>query len=115
VTAVDPSSAAELDEGRRFPLCRPDALRRLWSEAALVEVDVVPIEARTRFAGFPDLWDPFLAGQGPAPGYVASLAPAARERLREALRQRVPARATARSRSARAWGVRGRRAGVVDR
>ena len=116
VTAVDPSSVAELDEGRRFPLCRPDPLRRLWSEAALVEVKVVPIEVRTRFAGFSDLWDPFLPGQGPAPGHVASLAAAARERLREALQQRVPARTDGSiALRARAWGVRGRRAGVVDR
>ena len=114
VTVVDPSSAAELDEGRRFPLCRPDPLRRLWSEAALVEVEVAPIEVPTRFADFSDLWDPFLAGQGPAPGYVASLAPAARKRLREALRQRMPARADGSiALRARAWGVRGRRAGVV--
>ncbi|MCD9874658.1 class I SAM-dependent methyltransferase [Streptomyces sp. NR30] len=68
VTAVDPSSAAELDEGRRFPLCRPAPLRRLWSEAALVEVEVAPIEVPTRFTDFADLWDPLLAGQGPAPG-----------------------------------------------
>jgi SAM-dependent methyltransferase len=116
VTTVDPSSAAALDEGRRFPLCRPASLRRLWSEAGLVEVEVDPIEIPTLFPDFADLWDPFLAGQGPAPGYVASLAPAARERLRETLRERVPARPDGSiALRARAWGVQGRKARAVDR
>ena len=116
VTAVDPSSAAELDEGRRFPLCRPAPLRRLWSEAALVEVEVAPLEVPTRFTDFADLWDPLLAGQGPAPGDVASLAPAAEERTRNALRERVRVRPDGSIElRARAWGVRGRRAGAVDR
>lgn len=115
VTAVDPGSAAERDEGRRFPLCRPAPLRRLWGEAALVEVEVVPLEVPTPFADFADLWDPFLSGQGPAPGHVASLAPAARERLRTELRERVPTRADGSiPLRARAWAVRGRRAGGLD-
>lgn len=115
VARVDPASAAALDEGRRFALCRPGPLRRLWSEAGLVEVEVEPIEIPTRFTDFADLWDPFLAGQGPAPGYVASLAPAARQRLRETLREQVPARADGSiALRARAWAVRGRKAGVGD-
>ncbi|WP_405865047.1 MULTISPECIES: class I SAM-dependent methyltransferase [unclassified Streptomyces] len=114
VATVDPTSAAALDEGRRFLLCRPPSLRRLWGEAGLTEVEVAPIEVPTLFADFADLWDPFLAGQGPAPGYVASLTPAARERLREALRERVPARPDGSiALRARAWAVRGRKAGVV--
>ncbi|MFE6175196.1 hypothetical protein [Streptomyces sp. NPDC056464] len=71
-------------------------------------MSTAPIEVPTVFADFADLWDPFLAGQGPAPGYVASLAPPARDRLREALRATVP---TAPDGSvplgARAWAVRG--------
>ena len=111
-TTVDPSAAA-LDEGRRFPLCRPDPLRRLWDGAGLVEVTVTPLEIPTRFADFTDLWDPFLAGQGPAPGYVAPLAPAARERLRAALRERVPTSPDGSiALRARAWAVRGRKPGA---
>jgi SAM-dependent methyltransferase len=67
--AVDPSAGA-LDEGGRFPLCAPEPLRELWTGAGLVETAVAPIEVPTRFAGFADLWEPFLAGQGPAPGYA---------------------------------------------
>lgn len=106
-TATDPSAAA-LDEGRRFRDCRPVPLHSLWTDAGLAEVSTAPIEVPTLFADFADLWDPFLTGQGPAPGYVASLAPPARARLRDALRAAVP---TAPDGSvpltARAWAVRG--------
>ncbi|WP_340377434.1 class I SAM-dependent methyltransferase [Streptomyces sp. SS7] len=105
--ARDPS-AAPLDEGRRFPLCRPGPLRALWAEAGLTGVSVRPLTVPTVFTGFPDLWDPFLSGQGPAPGYVAALPPEHREELRTALAAAVP-RATNGSLglSARAWAVRG--------
>ncbi|MES5820491.1 methyltransferase domain-containing protein [Streptomyces sp. RG80] len=110
-TDLDPSAAAQ-DERRRFPLCRPSALRLLWTEAGLTEVTVAPIDITTRFAHFDDLWDPFLSGQGPAPGYVAALPPAARERLRGTLRERVPADADGTiTLRARAWAVRGRTRG----
>ncbi|GGR32292.1 class I SAM-dependent methyltransferase [Streptomyces netropsis] len=105
---VDPS-AASLDEGHRFPVCRPDPLRALWTEAGLVDVAVAPIEVSTVFAGFADLWEPFLAGQGPAPGYVAALAPATRGRLRDTLRGALPTRPDgAIALTARAWAIRGR-------
>ena len=39
---------------------------------------------------FDDFWQPFLGGQGPAPSYVASLAPARRDALRNALRASLP-------------------------
>ncbi|MFF4504519.1 hypothetical protein [Streptomyces sp. NPDC001401] len=50
VTTLDPSSAAESDEGRGIPPLRPASLRRLGSEAALVEVEDVSIEVPTCFA-----------------------------------------------------------------
>ncbi|MFD9301534.1 class I SAM-dependent methyltransferase [Streptomyces sp. NPDC060048] len=107
--ALDPSAAA-VDEGRRFPVCRPGPLRSLWTGAGLVDVSVAPLDAATVFSGFADLWEPFLAGQGPAPGYVATLAPTDRDRLRDALRESVPARADGSiALTARAWAVRGRR------
>ncbi|MCX5195559.1 class I SAM-dependent methyltransferase [Streptomyces sp. NBC_00249] len=107
--ALDPA-AAELDEGRRFPGCRPDPLRALWTRAGLADVAVAPIEVPTVFAAFADLWEPFLTGQGPAPGYVATLAPAARDRLRDALGRAVPVRRDGSiALTARAWAVRGRR------
>lgn len=69
---LDPA-AAELDEGLRFPDCRPQPLHDLWTTAGLADVIVRAIEVPTVFADFADLWGPFLAGQGPAPGYVTTL------------------------------------------
>lgn len=105
---LDPA-AAELDEGRRFPDCRPQPLHDLWTGAGLVDVLVRAIEIPTVFADFSDLWGPFLAGQGPAPGYVGALSPSARDDLREALRTAVPTAPDGSiPLSARAWAVRGR-------
>ncbi|MFJ3723173.1 class I SAM-dependent methyltransferase [Streptomyces sp. NPDC090045] len=107
--SVDPA-ASTLDEGRRFALCRPGPLRALWTGAGLVDVTVEPIEVPTVFSGFADLWEPFLSGQGPAPGYVATLAPAARDRLRTRLAATLPTGPDGSvSLTARAWAVRGRR------
>jgi SAM-dependent methyltransferase len=103
--ALDPA-AVELDEARRFPLCRPEPLRALFEEAGLGDLDVAPIDVPTVFTDFDDLWRPFLGGQGPAPGYVASLAPLLRDALRDSLRGALPDRAIALR--ARAWAVRGR-------
>ncbi|MEV7614187.1 class I SAM-dependent methyltransferase [Streptomyces sp. NPDC089799] len=107
--AADPAAAA-LHEGHRFPDCRPEPLRDLWAGAGLTDVAVAPVEVPTVFTGFADLWEPFLAGQGPAPGYAASLAPEARDRLRDTLRASVPTGPDGTvALTARAWAVRGRR------
>ncbi|MGH2616506.1 MAG: class I SAM-dependent methyltransferase, partial [Thermomicrobiales bacterium] len=106
--AHDPAAQA-LDEGRRFAhICRPEALSVHWTDAGLREVDVWPIDVPTRFRDFDDYWVPFLGGQGPAPGYVASLGDSQRAALRDQLRATLP---TAPDGSipltARAWAVRG--------
>ena len=107
---LDPA-AAKLDEGPRFPLCRPEALQKLFEGAGLQGVEVKPIDIPTRFAGFDDYWQPFLGGQGPAPAYAMSLDEAARTRLRERIRTRLPAQPDGSiPLSARAWAVRGRTA-----
>lgn len=110
-TALDPD-AAELDEGRRFPLCRPEPLRALFDSAGLVDVSVGRTEVATVFADFDDLWIPFLAGQGPAPSYCASLPEDRRAALREQLRADLPHEADGTIHlQARAWVVCG---GVPD-
>ncbi|WP_395292280.1 class I SAM-dependent methyltransferase [Kitasatospora hibisci] len=106
---ADPSAAA-LDEGRRFPLCRPQALYALWAGAGLADISTTAIEVPTVFADFDDLWGPFLAGQGPAPAYVASLPPVERDRLRSLFSAAVPQGADGSiTLTARAWAVKGRR------
>lgn len=101
-------AAAELDEGRRYAMCRPEPLRALWANAGLRDVSVRPVEVPTVFADFTDYWTPFLGGQGSAPGYVSSLAEPDRAELRELLRARVPTEPDGSIRcTARAWAVRG--------
>lgn len=103
---LDPG-AAKLDEGARFPLCRPDALAELFFGAGLDSVETAAIEIETPFAGFADYWKPFLGGQGPAPGYAMALDEAARSRLRDHIRARLPIRADGTiALTARAWAVR---------
>jgi SAM-dependent methyltransferase len=105
---VDPAAAA-LDEGRRFPLCRPEPLRALWRDAGMPVATIEAIDVPTVFADFDDYWRPFLGGQGPAPGFVAALAEDRRALLRELLRARLPARPDGAIRlTARAWAVRAR-------
>ncbi|MGP3966087.1 hypothetical protein ACTWPT_60150, partial [Nonomuraea sp. 3N208] len=108
-TALDPAAAA-LDEGRRFPQCRPEPLRELWAGAGLADVVVEAIEAPTVFRDFDDYWAPFLGGQAPAPGYVGSLPEDRKAALRDMLRRRLPARPDGSiALTARAWAVRGHR------
>ena len=101
---VDPAAAA-LDEGPRFPLCRPEPLADLWRAAGLRDVTTRRIEIPTVFAGFDDFWQPFLGGQGPAPAYLMSLPGAQRDAIRGVLRERLPDDALAMT--AAAWAVRG--------
>ncbi|QYN18332.1 class I SAM-dependent methyltransferase [Amycolatopsis sp. DSM 110486] len=99
---------ADLDEGRRFPLCRPDPLSRLWTDAGLAGVVVRAVGVRTAFAGFDDYWLPFLGGQGPAPAYAVRLPEHHRRALRDLLRARLPIAADGTiTLTARAWAVRG--------
>jgi SAM-dependent methyltransferase len=106
-TELDPA-AAERDEVRRFPLCRPEPLATLWTGAGLAEVGVRAVEVPTVFRDFDDYWRPFLGGQGPAPGYVASMSDEHREALRERLRSGLPVDADGSiPLTARAWSVQG--------
>lgn len=103
---LDPA-AASLDEGTRFPLCRPEALVRLFESAGLIGAEATGIETPTRFASCDDFWRPFLGGQGPAPAYVASLDALARTRLRDRIRERLPVQSDGSIvLTARAWAVR---------
>jgi SAM-dependent methyltransferase len=105
--AVDPAARA-LDEGRRFPVCRADALADVFSAAGLSDVRCEPIEIETDFSSFDDYWRSFLGGTGPAPAYVASLDAEHRARLaRELERALRPGPRGTIVLAARAWAVRG--------
>ena len=99
--------AASMDEGTRFPLCRPEALVELFESAGLNGVEVMAIDIPTPFASFEDYWQPFLGGQGPAPAYAMSLDETARARLGDRIRERLPVQADGSiSLTARAWATR---------
>lgn len=105
----DPKAAA-LDQGHRYPLCRPEPLRALFESAGLTAVDVQELQVTTSFQDFSDYWESLVNGHGHAPAYVRSLTHGDRERLREQIRRELP---TAPDGSipltARAWAVRGTR------
>ena len=102
------AAARELDEGRRFPICRADALESVFREAGLNDVRSDAVEIPTPFASFSDYWRPFLGGTGPAPSYVASLDAEKRGQLRDRLERRLArGSASAIDLVARAWAVRG--------
>jgi SAM-dependent methyltransferase len=107
VTAVD-STARELDEGERFPLCRPDALANLFRAGGLSDVRCEPIEISTEFASFDDYWRPLIGGTGPAPSYVASLDADRCTALARELEQALPRGPGGTiALTARAWAIRG--------
>jgi SAM-dependent methyltransferase len=104
-------AAAELDEGRRFPVCQPGPLREVFEEAGLRDIAQTAIDVPTLFRDFDDYWSPFKGGQGPAPGYAMSLSEEERDRLRERLRSVLPVRDDSSIRLiARAWAIKGRKA-----
>jgi hypothetical protein len=106
--ALNPA-ARELDEASRFPICRPEPLRKLFETAGLIEVETRAIDVPTLFVDFNDYWRPFLGGQAPAPAYCMSLGEEARAALRERLRVSLPRQPDGSiPLVARAWAVRGR-------
>lgn len=105
--ALDPAAQA-LDEGERFPLCRPARLRALLADGGFVDTDCRAIDVPTVFADFDDFWQPFLGGQGPAPTYCGTLSEERRAALRERLRAALAIAADGSIRlTARAFAVRG--------
>lgn len=106
--AIDPDAAA-LDEGRCFPVCRPEPLRDHFDAAGLRRIATKAIDIPTVFRDFDDYWRPFAAGRtGPAPVYCASLDEDRRSTLRALLAERLPRGAGGGiSLIARAWAVKG--------
>ena len=99
---------SRLDQAERFPICQPAPLETLFQEAGLEAVNVRAIDIVTVFRDFDDYWNPFLGKQGAAPTYLASLSSVLQDRIREALRVRLPTASDGSIRlNARAWAVQG--------
>jgi len=102
------STARKLDEGERFPLCRPAALTDLFHAGELWDVRCEPIEIPMEFASFDEYWRPLLGGTGPAPSYVASLGVDRCRTLARMLDRALPRGPGGTiALLARAWAVRG--------
>lgn len=96
------------DEASRFPVCAPEPLHSLWAAGGLSAVEVRSLVIPTCFADFDDFWQPFLGGQGPAPTWLAGLAPERQEAIRDLLRRQLPAAPDGSIRlTAAAWAVKG--------
>lgn len=101
---LDPA-ARELDEGRRFRAFeRPENLERLFLDAGHEDVRSRAIDMPTVFRDFDDYWDPFLGGQGPAPGYAMSLGRRSGERCASCCASACRTETTGRSHSSPAPG-----------
>jgi len=110
VRTLDRDTAA-LDEATRFPICNPEPLAALFTNAGLQDVETRAIDVPTHFKDFDDYWNPFLGGQGPAPSYVTSLDYERQTILRDFVRGRLPKKKDGSIQLiARAWAVRGRTA-----
>ena len=102
--------ALQYDEGVRFPICSQSALAAAFRDAGFVKFVIDPIDIETRFRDFDDFWMPFVGGPGPAPGYLASIAAPARERLARRLAETLPRNEDGSiPLEARAWAVRAER------
>lgn len=86
-----------------------DALRHLWQDVGLVEVETQGLEIAMEFASFEDYWAPFLSGVTPASSYAGRLSEDEREALKDCLRQKTLGQGRDRPFSllAQAWAVRG--------
>lgn len=107
--AIALAPAAERNDERHMPFCRPGELQALWRAHGLLDVSETPLAIETSFSSFDDYWTPFLKAQGPAGAYVASLSEHDVDRLRLKLRRSLAAEPedggiTLR---ARAWAVKG--------
>lgn len=102
------SKALNLHEGKRFPGSYSKILKNLFENAGFKKTEIAPMEINTYFRDFDDFWKPFLGGQGPAPTYVQSLDESERNKLREALYDRLPIQTNGSiPLSTRAWAVKG--------
>lgn len=104
---IDPKSSA-FDAGINAPICRPKALAAAFSAAGLSHVETTPIDIAAAFIDFQDYWKPFLGGTGSAPKYCMSLDEDTRNKIRDAVRAKLPTGPDGEILLAvRAWAVKG--------
>lgn len=109
-TVPDDGLRARAAEVMEVDFPDPDALRGLWNESGLMDVEIEALEITMDFAGFEDYWRPFTSGVTMTSSVAGRLDTDARERLEANLRSRILGDGADRpfSLPARAWAVRGR-------
>ena len=104
---IDPKSSA-YDDGINAPICRPRALSDAFVAAALSDVETAASDIPAAFVDFQDYWTPFLGGTGSAPKYCMSLDENTRNKIRDAVRAKLPTGPDGEILLAvRAWAVKG--------
>lgn len=73
------------DEARRLRFGRPGEIVELFRAAGMHALTETKLTVSSRYEDFDDLWSSFQAGVGPAGGYLATLDPDDRERVRAAM------------------------------
>jgi SAM-dependent methyltransferase len=106
---LDERGAAARDERTRMRFGEPEELVELWSGAGLRDVEGGEIVVSASYENFDDLWEPFLAGVGPAGDFAVSLEPDAQAAMREEYRRRLGSPAGPFELHARAWYAVGTR------
>ena len=101
--AIDERGAAARDERTRMRFGEPEEVVELWRGAGLHDVQGGAIVVSASYENFNDLWEPFLAGVGPAGDFAVSLEPDAQAALREEYRRRLGSPDRAFELQARAW------------
>jgi len=101
--AIDERGAAARDERTRMRFGEPEEVVELWKGAGLRDVQGGAIVVSASYENFDDLWEPFLAGVGPAGDFAVSLEPDAQAALREEYRRRLGSPDGAFELQARAW------------
>lgn len=102
VRALDPEGGGA-DEGLTMRYADPETLGELWRGAGLRDVEVSELFAEASYEDFDDLWEPFLAGIGPAGAHAASLDADDQRRLRDEFHRRLGSPPGHFTLSARAW------------
>jgi SAM-dependent methyltransferase len=107
--AADVDARAESLDEKHMPLCRAGELSHLWEQGGLQNVHEQSLDITMKFDSFPDYWEPFLLGQGPAGAYLRTVPPDRLQVLRSALKARLPlsSQTDAFILPARVWAVRG--------
>jgi trans-aconitate methyltransferase len=104
---IDPNSSV-YDDGINAPICRPEPLLDAFIATGLSDAETTAIDIPAAFVDFQDYWTPFLGGTGSAPKYCMSLDEGTRNKIRDALRERLPTGPDGEILLAvRAWAVKG--------